>query len=187
LGWIKKMTLSKFSMFLGVVIAIPQVWALLKPAQCSESLRKFPRSEMWGYALMAIGASWFLYNVNREAIAEFAAYKTHMLVGFGSVAVLSCLFVPDYLAVRGLCVTMLMLASYTLSLTRWADSPWRLLLVVGAYIWIVVSMWWMISPWRMRDFLNWLTARPERLRMFAIVRLVFAVALIVLGATAFRS
>jgi hypothetical protein len=181
------MTLSKFSMLLGVALAAPQLWALLKPAEFAASAKKFPRSEMWGYVLTAIGASWFLYNVNREAIAEFAAYKMHMLIGFGTVAFLACFFVPDFLAVRGLCVTTLMLASYTLSLTRWADSPWRLLLVVGAYVWIVISMWWMVSPWRMRDFLNWLTARPERLRNFAIVRLVFAVALIVLGATAFRS
>ena len=174
------MTLSKFSILLGVALAVPQVWALLKPAQFAASLKKFPRSELWGYALTAIGASWFLYNVNREAIAEFAAYKKHMLIGFGSVALLACLFVPDYLAVRGLCITMLMLCSYILSLTRWEESQWRLLLVIGAYVWIVISMWWMVSPWRMRDFLNWLTARPERLRNIAIVRLVFAVALIVL-------
>jgi hypothetical protein len=181
------MTLSKFSILLGVALAIPQLWALAKPAEFSASLRKFPRSEMWGYVLTAIGASWFLYNLNQEAIAEFAAYKPHMLIGFGTVAVLACFFVPDYLAVRGLCVTTLMLASYSLNLTRWAESEWRLLLVVAAYIWIVISMWWIISPWRMRDFLNWITARPERLRNLAIVRLVFAVALIVLGATAFRS
>jgi hypothetical protein len=181
------MTLSRFSILLGVALAIPQLWALTKPAEFSASIKKFPRSEIWGYLLTAIGAGWFLFNVNREAIAEFAAYKTHMLIGFGTVAVLACFFVPDYLAVRGLCITMLMLSSYTLSLTRWADSNWRLLLVVAAYIWIIISMWWMISPWRMRDFLNWLTARPERLRKVAIARLVFAVALIVLGATAFRS
>ena len=181
------MTLSTFSILLGVGLALLHAWALLKPAEFSAAIKKFPRSEMWGYALTAIGAGWFLYNVNREAIAEFAAYKKHMLIGFGGVAFLACLFVQDYLAVRGLCITTLMLCSYVLSLTRWADSQWRLLLVIGAYVWIVISMWWMVSPWRMRDFLNWLTARPERLRNFAIVRLVFGVALIVLGATAFRS
>ena len=181
------MTLSTFSILLGVALALLHVWALFKPAEFSSAMKKFPRSEMWGYALTAIGAGWFLYNVNHEAIAEFAAYKKHMLIGFGGVALLACLFVPDYLAVRGLCITTLMLCSYVLSLTRWADSQWRLLLVVGAYVWIVISMWWMVSPWRMRDFLNWLTARPERLRTLAIVRLVFAVALIVLGATVFRS
>src|SRR6187402_72002 len=99
-GWILKMTLSKLAMLLGAVFAIPQLWALLKPAQFTASARKFPRSEIMGYILMAIGASWFLFKINQEAIAEFAAYKTYMLVGFGAVALAACLFVPDFLAVR---------------------------------------------------------------------------------------
>src|ERR1700754_4895472 len=118
-GWIKEMTLSKFSMLLGAAIAAIQLWALMKPADFAASARKFHRSEFWGYVLMGLGSAWFLVNLNREAIAEFAAYKTYMLAGFGAIAVATCFFVPDYLAVRGLCVFMLMLASYTLSLMRW--------------------------------------------------------------------
>lgn len=181
------MNLSKFSILLGVGLAIPQVWALMKPAECAASLKKFHRSETWGYVLMAIGAAWFLFNLNKEAIAEFATYKKLMLVGFGSIALLSCLFVQDYLAVRGLCICMLMLAWYTLSLTRWAESQWRLLLVVGAYMWVVTSMWWMVSPWRLRDILGWIAAKPERLKAVAGTRLAFAVVLVVLGLTAFKT
>jgi hypothetical protein len=180
------MTLSKFSILLGAVIAVPQVWALLKPTECAASMKKFPRSEGWGYVLMAIGCAWFLFNLNREAIAEFANYKTLMLVGFGSVAVLGCLFVPDYLAVRGMCITMLMVAWYTLSLTRWAESEWRLVLVVWAYFAVIMSMWLIVSPWRLRDIFNWLTAKPERMKGAAIMRLIFAAGLVVLGLTAFR-
>lgn len=173
-------------MLLGVGIAIPQIWALLKPAQFSVALRKFPRSEIWGYLLMAVGASWFLYRLNQEAIAEFAAYKTWMLVGFGSVAVAACIFVQDYLAVRGMCITMLMLAGFTLSKTRFAETPWRLVLVIAAYIWVITSMWWMISPWRVRDLIAWATATPQRLRSLAAARLAFAVLVIVLGATVYK-
>src|SRR5437868_10522998 len=100
---------------------------------------------MWGYLLMAIGAGWFLYRLNQEAIAEFAAYKTYMLLGFGAVALAACFFVTDYLAVRGLCITLLMLSAFVLSRTRFVETPWRLVLVIAAYGWIVTSMWWMIS------------------------------------------
>jgi hypothetical protein len=180
------MTLSKLAMLLGGVMAIPQVWALLKPVEFGVSARKFPRSEPWGYLLMAIGSAWFLYNLNLEAIAEFAAYKTYMLLGFGGVAAAACFFVPDFLAVRGLSICMLMLASYVLSFTRWAESPWRLVLVVGAYSWVVLAMWWMVSPWRLRDHINWVTATPQRLRAVAGARLAVAILVIVLGATAFK-
>jgi hypothetical protein len=183
---VKPMTLSTFAIVLGVLAAIPQVWAILKPLEFGAAIRKFPRSEGWGYLLMAVGSIWFLANLNREAIAEFAAYKTYMLLGFGGVAVAACFFVPDYLAVRGMSITMLMLASYTLSLTRWAESPWRLVLVVAAYIWVVLAMWWMVSPWRVRDLIQWATASPQRLRTIAGVRLAFAAVLIVLGATVYK-
>jgi len=180
------MTLSNFAILLGACIALFQVWILLKPAEFTASLRKFHRSETWGYVLMAIGTAWFLYNLNREAIAEFANYKTYMLVGFSAVAVATCVFVTDYLAVRGLSITMLMLAAFTLSLTRLSDSPWRLVLVVAAYAWVVFAMWWMISPWRFRDLMIWMTATPDRVRRLAFGRLAFALFVVILGATVLR-
>lgn len=135
---------------------------------------------------MAIGAGWFLYRLNQEAIAEFAAYKTYMLVGFGAVALAACFFVPDFLAVRGLCITVLMLAAFILSKTRFVDTAWRLVLVVAAYLWIICAMWWMISPWRLRDIILWMTATPQRLRAVAGTRLVFAALVIILGFTVYK-
>ena len=180
------MTLSKLAILLGAGIAIPQIWALLKPTECAAALRKFPRSEAWGYLLMAIGAGWFLYRLNQEAIAEFATYKTYMLLGFGGIAVAACFFVTDYLAVRGLSTTMLMLSAYVLSRTRFVDTPWRLVLVIAAYVWIIKAMWWMISPWRLRDMIQWGTATPQRLRNIAMARLAFGALVIVLGVTAYK-
>lgn len=181
-----KMTLSQLAILLGAGLAIPQVWTLMKPEQAGAALRKFPRSEGWGYVLMAVGAGWFLYRLNQEAIAEFAAYKTYMLLGFGGVAVAACFFVQDFLAVRGMSIVMLMLSAFVLSKTRFVESPWRLVLVVAAYLWIVSAMWWMISPWRLRDIIAWATATPERLRKIAAARLAFAALVIVLGVTAFK-
>ena len=180
------MTLSQVASLLGAALAIPQVWALMKPVEAGAALRKFPRSEGGGYLLMAIGAGWFLYRLNQEAIAEFATYKTYMLLGFGGVAVAACFFVTDYLAVRGMSITMLMLCAFVLSKTRFVETPWRLVLVVAAYIWIIAAMWWMIAPWRLRDLIQWATATPERLRKVAAARLAFALLVIVLGVTVYK-
>jgi hypothetical protein len=171
---------------LGAVIALFQIWAIMKPAEVGASLRKFHRSEGWGYILMAIGTIWFLYNLNREAIAEFAMYKPYMMLGFGGIAVAACIFVTDYLSVRGLSIVLLMLAAYTLSLTRLSESPWRLVLVVAAYAWVVFGMWWIVSPWRFRDLVAWMTATPERIRRMSFGRLAFAIFVIILGATVLR-
>lgn len=180
------MNLSTLAILLGAGLSIPQLFGLMNPAGFIRSVRKFPRSVPAGYLLMTIGAVWFLYNLNRETISDFANYKNLMLTGFGSLAFLTCLFVRDYLAVRGLAVTLLMLASFTLNITRWADTPWRLVLVVWAYMWVVAAMWFTVSPWRLRDILNWMTADEKRVRIGSAIRLAIGLFIIALGFTVYR-
>lgn len=180
------MTLSVLAMIIGGAYCLPQIYALIDPKDFTERARAFPRCHTSGYILMAIGTAWFLYNLNAEAIADFAAYKKWMLIGFGAIGVLTCFYVRDYLAVRGLSICLLLLAWFTLNHTRWADSPGRLVLVVWAYTWVVCGMWFTVSPWRLRDFLNWWTADRNRLRLGSIFQLTLGVVVLLLGATALR-
>jgi hypothetical protein len=174
------------SVLLGLGVALPQVYGLLKPAAFGAALRKFPRSLPWGYALMLSGTAWFLYNLKTDTIADFAAFKPLMLVGFGVVGVGACVFVQDYLAVRGLAVVVLLLAKVILDTARWAETQWRLVLVVWTYLWIVAAVWITFSPWRLRDFIQLLTASDRRVRIGSGFRLAFGLLLVVLGLTVFR-
>jgi hypothetical protein len=135
---------------------------------------------------MGFGTAWFLYNLNAEAIADFAAYKKWMLTGFGALGLLTCIYVRDYLAVRGLSVCLLLLAWLTLNHTRWAESSARLILVIWAYCWIVAAMWFTVSPWRLRDLIHWFTANERRIRFGSILQLAFGAVILILGVTVFR-
>ncbi|MBI4326990.1 MAG: hypothetical protein HY674_17250, partial [Chloroflexi bacterium] len=132
-----------------------------------------------------LGTVWFLWNLNQESISDFAAYKKWMLVGFGAIGVSSCIFVRDFLAVRGLAVVLLLLAKLTLDTARWHDSSWRLVLVVWAYLWVVAGIWFTISPWRLRDLLNWATANEQRVRVGSAIRLALGLFVAILGLTVF--
>jgi len=180
------MTLSTLAIIIGVVFSIPQIFGLVNPKAFADQARKFHRNEAVGFALMGIGTLWFLQNLNNEAIADFAAYKKLMLTGFGLIGVATCIYVRDYLAVRGFAICLLLSAWATLNYTRWAESEWRLVLVVWAYIWIVVGMWFTVSPWRMRDYLQWLTANEQRIRISSAARLCFGIFVALLGVTVFR-
>lgn len=180
------MTLSYLAILLGVAFSLPQIYALVNPEGYRRCLRTFHRSESIGFILMGVGTAWFLYNLHREAIADFAAYKKLMLVGFGAIGLGSCLYVRDYLAVRGLAVIMLLAAWTTLNLTRLAETPWRLVLVIWAYLWVLGGMWWTISPHRLRDYFHWLAASEQRVRFSSMARLAFGILIIVLGLTAYR-
>ncbi len=180
------MKLSTLAVLLGTVFSVPQLVGLFSPAVFAEKARKFPRSEAWGYLLMSIATAWFLWNLDHESISDFAAYKKVMLTGFAAIGVATCIFVRDFLAVRGLAIVLLLLAWYTLNLTRWAESPWRLLIVCWAYVWVISGMWFTISPWRLRDYLHWTTATPERIRFTSGLRLAWGVLVALLGVTVLR-
>jgi hypothetical protein len=180
------MTLSTLAILLGAGYSMLQLFALLKPHDFTKHARGFARNEKLGLVLMGIGTVWFLYNLNAEAIADFAAYKKWMLIGFGALGLLSCIYVRDYLAVRGLSVVLLLLAWATLNHTRWAESSWRLVLVVWAYSWVILGMWFTVSPFRLRDILHWWTASERRLRSGSLLQLAFGVLVLVLGVTALR-
>jgi hypothetical protein len=181
------MKLSTLAIALGLAFSLPHIYGLLKPSAFAAAIRKFPRSELWGFILMGLGTVWFLWNLKNESISDFAAYKGIMLLGFGAVGVLTCIFVRDFLAVRGLAVVLLLLAKLMLDAARWNDSEWRLVIAVWAYVWIIAGMWFTISPWRLRDLIQWATASERRVRVGSALRLALGALVLILGLTVFRA
>ncbi|MEW6159839.1 MAG: hypothetical protein AB1813_20600 [Verrucomicrobiota bacterium] len=179
--WLQKLPLSGLAIGIGLLFSVPQLFGLLKPASFAEAARKFPRDETWGYFLMALGTLWFLSNLSNEAIADFAAYKKPMMIGFAAVGLLTCIYVKDFLAVRGLAIVILLLSKLMLDTARWHDSQWRLVVSIWAYVWIVAAMWFTISPWRLRDLIHWMTASEHRIRVGSAVRLGLGLFLAALG------
>lgn len=179
------MKLSTLAVGLGVLFSLPPLYALLKPTEFAAAAARFPRSLPWGFALLGLGTIWFLWNLNAESISDFATYKKWMLLGFGGLGLATCIFVQDFLAVRGLAIVLLLLAKLMLDTARWHDSPWRLIIAAWAYVWILAGMWFTISPWRLRDLIQWATANEKRLKIVNAVRLAFGLFIVTLGLTVF--
>lgn len=170
-------------------MGLPQVLGVTRPAQLAAAAKKFPRNLPLGIALMLLGTAWFVWNVNSEPIADFSAFKPYMLVGFGAVGVLSCIFVQDFLAVRGLAVVLLLLGKLMVDTGRphLGESPFVLVIQTWAYVLVVAGICFTIWPWKLRDFLDWATATESRIRALSAVRLGFAALVVVLGLTVFRA
>jgi hypothetical protein len=182
------MKLSTLAILLGLGFGLPQIYGLLKPAKFREAVRKFPRNEPWGYALMLLGTAWFLWNLKNENIADFASYKSALLAGFALVGIATCVFVRDFLAVRGLAIVFLLLAKLMVDTGRpgLGDSHWVLVIQTWAYVLVIAGMWFTISPWRMRDLIQWGTATDQRVRVGSGLRLAFGLFVAILGLTEFR-
>ena len=181
------MRLSLLSILLGVGMGLPQVYGLAQPAKFAIAVKKFPRNFGAGVVLMLLGTIWFVWNVNNEPIADFSAFKPYMMAGFAAVGVFSCIFVQDFLAVRGLAVVMLLLGKLMVDTARWAQTDWRLVMVLWAYAFVVVGIWCTIYPWHLRDLLNWATANNTRVRLGSAMRLAFGLFVAALGFTVFRT
>ena len=181
------MKLSSLAIALGLLYVLPNIYGVMKPGEFGQAARKFPRYTPVGYPLMLLATAWFVYNVYNEPIADFAVMKPYLCGFFAAVGVGACIFVKDFLPVRGLAVLLLLAAKLMVDTARWVDTPWRLVISTLAYAWVIAGMWLTVSPWRMRDLANWLTASENRIRLFTGARAAFGVFVLLLGLTVFRS
>jgi hypothetical protein len=179
--------LSLLTEILGLGMAALNVYGLVNPAAFAVAARKFPRSLPVGYVLMLLGTAWFVFNVQRESLADFEGMKPYLCVLFVAVGLGTCIFVTDFLAVRGVAVVLLLLAQAMLDAERWLDTPWRLVIAVWAYLLVVAGMWFTVSPWRLRDLINWNTANEMRTRACCGLRVAFGVFMALLGFTVFKT
>ncbi|MGB9603615.1 MAG: hypothetical protein ACPMAG_12575, partial [Limisphaerales bacterium] len=58
--------------------------------------------------------------------------------------------------------------------------------VVWAYIMVVAGIWFTISPWKMRNWIEWTTETPNRTKIICAIRLAFGLFVALLGIAAFR-
>src|ERR1700733_8977198 len=183
------MKLSLLSILLGAGMSIPQIYGITNPQKFAASVRKFPRNLPAGIFLMLLGTAWFLWIVNQEPIADFSAFKPYMMAAFAAVGILSCVFVQDFLAVRGLAVVALLLGKLMVDTGRphLGETSWVLVIQLWAYFLIVLGIWFTITPWKLRDILNWATATEARIKIGSAIRLTFALFVILLGLTAFHA
>ncbi len=180
------MKLWVLAVLLGLLYVVMNLYGYLRPAAFGAAARKFPRNTPVGYPLMLAATIWFIWNVYQEPIADFAAIKPYLCAFFAAIGVGACLFVKDFLPVRGLAVLLLLMAKLMVDTARWVDTPWRLVITTWAYIWIIAGMWLTVSPWRLRDLVNWLTATDTRIRRVAALRATFGLIVVLLALAVYR-
>ena len=159
------MSLFLATLLPGLFLAILGAALLADQPVVVASLKVMPRSPTAALFFFGSGALWFLWLVWNLSVADFGEYHVLLTVGFGAVAALAFKCVPDFLAVRGLCVLALLLASPLLNAAymEYAHKQ-RLLMVTPVYVLIALAIWLGIQPYRLRDFFAWLFARPGRAR-----------------------
>jgi len=150
------------------------------------TLKAVPRSPYATALFWGGGALWFLYvvwNISQADLVVFDSPKPFVLI-FAVLALAAVYYVPDFLAVRGLCVIALLAAQDVLmGLFGEYDHPLRLFATSLAYAAIVLAIYFACVPYRARDFLDWLFARAQRPRALGAAMLAYGALLAVIAFT----
>lgn len=159
------MSLLLATLLPGLLLAVLGAALFVHTPAIVSTFKALPRSRTATFVFFYGGAAWFLERVWNLSMADFGQYRLLLFAGFAAVAVLAFFFVPDFLAVRGLCILTL-LAGWPLLMAGFLnfDHPQVYFLKVFVYLCIVLALWLGVQPWRLRDFFQWLFATAGRPR-----------------------
>lgn len=118
---------------------------------------RFLRSDTATAITFGLAAIGFLYHVANLGEADFGNYRRILLFAFAGVTLLSFLYVREFLVVRGLAILVLLAAGVALdSADLYPALSSRLFLVSFVYLAIILALYLGASPFRLRDFFEWL-------------------------------
>jgi len=177
------MSLLLATLLPGLVLAALGGALLSGNSLVSSTLKSFPRSANATLVFFGTATVWFLYRVWNLSPADFGEYRLLLFIGFALVAALSFWCVPDFLAVRGL-AALVLLAAWPLLMAGYMNfQPQVYPLKVFVYLCIALAIWIGATPYRLRDFFEWLFHTSGRPRVIGGALLGYGVLLGILAFT----
>lgn len=166
------MSLFLATLLPGLALAAAGALLAMGGSRVQSVAKALPRSQRGAWLFFGGGALWFLYRLSSlgESDLIFVQQPWPVMLFFGLLAVGAFIYVPDFLAVRGLSVVMLMVAEPLLFAAYQEYShPQRLLMVSAVYLGLAAAIYLGAAPYRLRDFFEWLFRAPGRARWIGLV------------------
>lgn len=179
-------SLSLFILLTGLILLLVGVGFTFDRPGWRKALTAFPRSENAAFITMGIGGLWFLYKMYYlgPQDALFGPKTNLILVAVFGVGWLGSFFaLKEFLAVRGLCVLWLMSAFFALEAGKTVYEPSVLYFKAIVYCFVVLAIWWGVSPFRLRDFLRFLFAAALRTKAFGALLMLVGISLTIIPFT----
>jgi len=173
------MSLLLATLLPGLFLALLGAVLLWNGPQVAGIARALPRSREAAWCFFGAGAAWFLWRLTQLGESDLIFFKTPqpVMIAFGLLAVLAFIYTPDFLAVRGLCVLMLLAAEPLLYAAYMEyQHPQRLLMVTAVYIGLAAALYLAAAPYRLRDWFEWLFHVSSRPRLVGALLLVYGLA-----------
>jgi len=178
--------LSALTLWLGIVGLLGAASVFLKPFSDPALWRKLPRSVWPGRIMTVVCMVWAALWLRvmplgpLDVLIPFLPYLAIVAI------VATCYYMDELLSCRAIGGLMVLVPLPFLTAAQWHPSAWRYLVLVIAYVWLTLGMWFIASPFRLRDLLYWSTTSHSHLRYVAIAKIVLALGFIILSQTAYK-
>ena len=170
---------------LGLPFAAYGAFAVARSSLAAKALVAFPRNRTAGTVLCAVAWFWTAYELDTIGIEIFdrflKAFPFELWILAAVLTVLTCWWMANLLPIRGVAAIFMLFPAELFPVIRLEPTPWRLALVVVAYICAIIGMFGMFYPWRIRQVLAWLAAVPGRVAASGVVCLAVGALLLALG------
>jgi hypothetical protein len=174
-------SLKIVAIVIGLFYIATHLAGALAPAWASRHIQALPRNYPLGVVLMLAATAWFVILTGVMDLGELSNMRTQLMVVWAIAGILTAIFVPGFLAIRGFGCLLLLAAAVIIDGAFLVQTPARFVMTILAYIWVVAGMVLVYSPHLGRNGISYLTQTPQRCRLCSWPGVIFGVALIVLG------
>jgi hypothetical protein len=179
------LSLHTVGLIVGLLLLITHVTALVRPDETRQWLRRFPRSRLLGNCFLAVDAIWTFWLVTNMDLGEFSQFRTWLQAIVPILFILTIFFVDEFLSVRALGIMALLAAEPLLSAAFLRPEIARLLVVILAYVWLTLGLFWVGMPYLLRDQITWLTESANRFKVMAMAGLLYSLGILVCSVTVY--
>lgn len=179
------MSLTLWSVLLGLGLIAVHVPLVAAPAWVRRIAVSFPRTPWCGWLLAAVDLAWAAWLLSEVPLGRFEGVKDYLPLLTPVAFVVVAVFVDELLAARALGGLFVLVPAPLLDAARWNPSSWRLAVVVIAYVMVVAGMTLLLSPYWFRKTVQGLLARDSLRRGVAWAGCLVGIGLIVLGLTVY--
>jgi len=169
------------AIIIGLLSIAGHLPAAVAPERFTATLRGLPRNYPLGVLLMLSATLWFVTLTGVMDLGEISNIRVQLMTVWTIAGILVVIFVPGFLAARGLGCLLLLGAALVIDAAFLAATPWRYVMTLMAYYWVIAGMALVYSPHLWRDAIQYVTGTPKRLQLFSWPGVGFGVLLIVLG------
>jgi hypothetical protein len=173
------LNLHTVGLIVGLLLLIAHATALVRPEETKQWLKKMPRSRFLGNCFLAVDAAWTFWLVSNMDLGEFSQFRSWLQIGVPIVFILTIFFVDEFLSVRALGIMALLAAEPILSSAFLRPETARLLVVILAYVWLTLGLFWVGMPYLLRDQIMWITKTGSRFKAVTVAGLMYAVVVLV--------